>query len=79
MYEHLFLNETGEKMEQEPIIHSHITDCLPTSHKLAYESVYCNKCKVTVHAFNNECMQTWFETEKGNFCTKCFKIKEVME
>ena len=61
-------------MEIEPLIHSHITDCLPDDHPLCYETVSCDKCGVMVHAGNNECMQTWFETDQGNFCSKCFKI-----
>ena len=63
----------------EPIIHSHITDELPKNHKLAYEDVFCDKCKKEMlHSSNNECMQTWFETDFGNFCSKCFKIEEVL-
>lgn len=66
-------------MIKEPIIHSHITDGLEENHPLAYDSVYCDKCKKEMlHCFNNECMQTWFETDKGNFCTKCYKIKDYM-
>jgi len=57
----------------EPNIHSHITDVLDDSHPLAYETVYCDKCRsAMLHAANNECMQTWIETGKGNFCTHCF-------
>lgn len=63
----------------EPIVHSHITDCLPEDHKLAFTSVYCDKCGEMVHAFNNECMQTWLEVDGKNLCTKCFPIMEVME
>jgi hypothetical protein len=66
-------------MNKEPIIHSHITDVLPENHPLAYEDVFCDICKKTMlHASNNECMQTWLETEDGNFCTKCFPIVELI-
>ena len=59
-------------MLSEPKIHSHIEDVLPGDHPLAYEVVCCESCKVMVHAFNNECMQTWIETGNGNFCVPCF-------
>ena len=64
---------------KEPLIHSHITDELPDDHPLAQKSVYCSRCLVMLHAVNNECMQTWFETEYGNFCTKCFKLPSAIE
>lgn len=57
---------------EEPRIHSHITDVLPDDHPLAHEQVECGKCGVLVHAFNNECMQTWVETGCGPFCLRCF-------
>ena len=65
-------------MQEEPIMHSHITDFLPKRHSLAHKNISCDQCHVLVHAENNECMQTWFETEEGNFCTDCFKIGCVM-
>lgn len=64
---------------REPLIHSHITDCLPDWHPLANKHVFCKKCGVMVHAINNECMQTWLETEFGNYCTSCFKLGTVLE
>jgi hypothetical protein len=66
---------------QEPKIHSHITDCLPDQHPMANEQVVCRKCGVLVHAFNNECMQTWVETGRGALCIKCFATTcgEVLE
>lgn len=64
---------------REPLIHSHITDVLVEQHPLAYEQVYCDKeCGALLHAANNECMQTWYETEFGNFCTLCFFLNEVL-
>lgn len=65
----------------EPKIHSHITDVLPDDHRLARESIFCEKCGDMLHAFNNECMQTWVETGRGNFCLKCFAATrgEVLE
>ena len=65
-------------MTNEPIIHSHITDGLSKNHSLAYEEVFCKKCNQMLHAPNNECMCTWFETDLGNFCSKCFIISEYM-
>lgn len=59
---------------EEPRIHSHITDELPDGHPLAHEQVDCKKCGVLVHAFNNECMQTWVETGNGPFCLRCFAV-----
>ena len=64
---------------KEPIVHSHITDVLEETHPLSNKTIECDKCKVMVHASNNECMQTWFETEHGNYCTSCFKFDTVME
>jgi len=61
----------------EPLIHSHLTDVLPEGHPLAFDEVYCSDCGVMVHCGNNECMQTWIETGRGNFCTKCFFKYEV--
>ena len=68
---------------EEPKIHSHITDSLEACHPLAFKNVFCsnNNCKEMVHAFNNECMQTWVETGKGNFCILCFNFysKKVLD
>lgn len=66
-------------MNNEPLIHSHIADGLPLKHYLANKSVFCDTCNEIVHAYNNECMQTWLETDNGNFCTHCFKLSTVME
>jgi hypothetical protein len=57
---------------KEPLIHSHITDELPDSDPSAFTTIYCKSCNVMVHAFNNECMQTWIESGAGNYCLKCF-------
>lgn len=57
---------------KEPLVHSGITDCLPDEHPLAYETISCKLCKITIHASNNEVMNTWVETGAGNFCIKCF-------
>jgi hypothetical protein len=56
----------------EPRIHSHITDALPENHPLAYKDVRCQGCSDFLHAANNECMQTWIETGRGNLCLGCF-------
>lgn len=68
-------------MTKEPLIHSHITDVLPDDHPLATSNVYCSApyCGEMLHAFNNECMQTWIETENGNFCARHFKLTPVLE
>jgi hypothetical protein len=57
---------------REPRIHSHITDCLPDDHPLAYSGVACRTCLALLHAANNECMQTWVETGRGTYCLACF-------
>lgn len=64
--------------DDEPLIHSHLTDRLPDEHPLANESVDCDRCRALLHACNNECMQTWFETAAGNFCTECYTLKPAM-
>ena len=61
--------------DQEPLIHSGITDALDDGHPLAHETVYCggSTCRATMlHAGNNENMTTWVETSKGNYCLPCF-------
>ena len=65
---------------RDPVLHSHIEDMLPDEHPLAFQQVWCDgngRCedwqeRALLHAANNECMQTWFETGKGNFCVSCF-------
>ena len=64
---------------KEPIIHSHITDCLPDDDERAWDSINCEKCGEALHSIPNECMQTWIETEFGNYCTTCFKFTTVMD
>ena len=56
----------------DPVFHSHCADVLPDAHPLAFVAVYCGHCGVMVHAFNNECMQSWFETGRGARCFACF-------
>lgn len=60
-------------MNKEPIIHSHLTDGLPTFHDLADCNVYFDQCEVMVHCGNNECMQTRVEFDGYNLCSRCFK------
>lgn len=63
---------------RDPQIHSHIEDELPTDHEKAFACVLCSSCGEMLHASNNECMQTWVETGKGDFCIPCFsKIADV--
>lgn len=57
---------------RDPILHLGIKDRLPDNHPLASQSVYCENCGGSVHAFNNETMDSWVETGKGNFCLDCF-------
>jgi hypothetical protein len=64
---------------KEPLIHSHFEDGLPDNHLLAHQQITCSKCRVLVHARNNECMQTWIETYRGNFCTACMPLEPVLQ
>ena len=61
----------SKNTSREPRIHSHIDDLLPANHPLAHEDVRCDRCNRFLHASNNECMQTWVETGRGNFCWLC--------
>ena len=63
----------------EPLVHSHLTDSLPESHPLAHRSVRCKKCEASLHSAINECMQTWLETQWGNYCVACFRFGPVLE
>lgn len=65
---------------KEPIFHSHISDSLDENHPLAFVSIGCDAlCGKQLHAFNNECMSSWWETEFGNFCIFCFSPISAME
>jgi len=55
----------------EPKIH-YVKDQLDATHPLAYKSLECTVCREAIHAFNNECMQPWVESGKGNYCLLCF-------
>lgn len=63
--------------DNEPVIHSHMTDMLPDEHPLAFETVYCDakrqhKCNGMLHCGNNECMTTWIEFAGKNVCMEVF-------
>lgn len=67
----------------DPILHSHIEDCLEDDHPWAFQMIKCEGCGELVHASNNECMQTWLEIYLGggkrvSYCVNCFKITEVI-
>jgi hypothetical protein len=64
---------------KDPILHSHIEDVLPEDHPDAYKTLSCVECNRMIHAINNECMQTWIESGKGNFCLKCFACLPEVE
>jgi len=59
----------------DPIFHG-AADVLPDDHPNAWVSLYCIRCAEMVHAFNNECMQAWFETYYGPLCFECFALSE---
>jgi hypothetical protein len=64
---------------EEPQIHSHLTDELPKDHPLAWEQVSCDACGTLVHAGNNECMTTWIEFGNANVCAQCLgTLPDVM-
>jgi len=58
----------------EPRIHSHVTDGLPTEHRLARTRVYCDRCETLLHMQTNSCMRTWIESGRGNHCVRCFIV-----
>jgi hypothetical protein len=60
--------------EDEPLIHSGLTDVLDEQHPQAHETVYCDGagCKDMLHHCINENMQTWVEAHRGNYCLPCF-------
>ncbi len=74
---------SAEDYAREPRIHSHIEDCLPENHPLAFKQVSCDSKRPDgswlhdelLHAANNECMQTWVETGEGNYCWACASKK----
>jgi hypothetical protein len=57
---------------RDPILHTHVEDTLDDAHPLAWTTIYCDDCSEMIHAGNNECMDAWVETGKGNFCLSCF-------
>ena len=69
---------------KEPLIHSHIEDSVSsfTVNKNPKEPctycVACDRCGKDVQS-GWECMETWVETEFGNYCTKCWHLVSVME
>jgi hypothetical protein len=75
----LNLNEGKYMAEDEPVVHSHLTDRLNDDHPLAYEMVMCDMkrehgCKRSLHAANNECMTTWVEFAGLNVCARAFAM-----
>lgn len=63
---------------RDPILHTGATDKLPDDHPRAWDRITCDSCGEDLHAFNNECMQIWVETAKGNFCLLDYQ-REVMQ
>jgi hypothetical protein len=59
---------------EEPRLHSHVTDRLPTGHPLAFTRVYCDRCETLLHMQTNSCMRTWIESGRGNYCVRCFVV-----
>lgn len=55
----------------EPKIHF-VFDDLPADRVDAYARIECERCDELLHASNNEQMQPWVETGKGNYCFTCF-------
>lgn len=56
----------------DPVVHSHISKSLPSGHRLAHQNVICAKCHKAVHSSQNECVSTWVETGRGDYCLWCF-------
>lgn len=70
-YEKIEEQCTNEKRKEEPKIHF-LNDDLLDDHEYAFETLYCKNCKEMIHAGNNELMQTWVQSHKGNYCLTCF-------
>ena len=60
-----------ETWKTEPVLHTHVTDGLPDDDPRAQESIVCIECKCLVHAFPNECMTAWADTDDGPLCLIC--------
>jgi hypothetical protein len=75
------LSEARKGGNSDPVLHTHIEDVLPDGHPNAWQAVYCTDCGSSLHASNNECMQTWVETGRGPYCLACFSrgTGEVVE
>jgi hypothetical protein len=82
MFGCVFMSE--KHYTKEPLIHSHIEDSVSsfTVNKNPKEPctycVACDRCGKDVQS-GWECMETWVETEFGNYCTKCWHLVSVME
>ena len=56
--------------ENEPIIHSHVTDGFTDERAKQFITVRCLQCDGLVH-WGDECMQAWAETDSGPICLQC--------
>lgn len=64
--------------DEEPKLHTGITDVLPESDPRAYDSLHCAKCNAMIHAFNNENMRAWVEFSNVNVCFECLGIPDAL-
>ena len=58
----------------EPRLHSHISDQLPADHQLATRRLSCERCETILHVQTNQCLRTWVESGRGNYCLYCFVV-----
>lgn len=66
-----------KKPVEESVLHTEDEDGLPDNHPFADSWLLCTSCREQIHYSNNECMQEWYETKDGNFCTPCFNKIEA--
>lgn len=57
--------------EDDPILHTAMSDSLPSSHPWAESYVHCARCGVMIHANNNEMMRGWLEWRGVALCCRC--------
>ena len=62
-----------EAWTTEPVLHSHVTDCLPDDDPRAQTSIRCVMHGGVVHSIPNECMTAWADTEDGPLCLDCLR------
>jgi hypothetical protein len=68
------LSAASASTRTEPQLHSNISDQLPANHQLATRRVSCERCEAILHLQTNQCVRTWVESGRGNYCLYCFAV-----